>query len=116
MVGYEFYQTVYQGGSVPKEEFSALARDAAAQLARYQRSYQVTAPANDPDAKSMALCAMVDALYYFQMVQNGGIASSVSVGSVSSSFVGSTLPDTSLKAQAAELYRCASLYLEIYRG
>lgn len=45
MVRYEFYTEIYRGDSVPKAEFAALARDAAAQLARYKRIYVVSAPA-----------------------------------------------------------------------
>lgn len=116
MVSYEFYQTEYGGSSVPETEFPTLARDAAAQLTRYKRIYQVHIPTAEPDPEQMALCAMVDALYYFQVAQSGGLASSVSVGSVSSSRAQSAVPDVSPAAQAAELYRCASLYLEIYRG
>lgn len=113
-MSYEYYQSVYGGNSVPQEEFSALARDAQAQLDRYKRIYQVTAPQDD--SEQMALCAMIDALYYFDLAQNGGFASSVSVGSVSSSRAQSAQPDISPKAQSQELYRCAALYLEIYRG
>lgn len=58
------------------------------------------------------MATMADALYYFEAAQN--TPQSASIGSVSSS-TGSNV-DVSPKAQAAELYRCAGLYLDIYRG
>lgn len=116
MVEYSFYRDKYGGDSVPQGEFAALARDAAAQLARYKRIYRVAAPAGLEDSEQLAMCAMIDALYFFQAMQAGGAAASVSVGSVSSSRGQAAQPDLSPKAQAAELYRCARLYLDIYRG
>lgn len=114
MVSYEFYTKVYGGDSVPQSEFAACARDADAQLARYKRIYTVT-PTGE-SSEQMALCAMIDALYYFAWAQGGGGAASVSVGSVSSSRAGGAQPELSPKAQSRELYRCACLYLDIYRG
>jgi hypothetical protein len=58
---------------------------------------------------------MADAMYYFETAANGGLVTSSSIGSVSSSRKVDTV-DTSPRAQARELYRCASLYLDIYRG
>ena len=47
----------------------------------------------------------------------GGPVSSASIGSVSVSYGGASGGvDLSQKGQAKELYRCASLYLDIYRG
>ncbi len=113
MLTYGFYRMDYMGSSIPESEFAAVAARANAQLALYKRRYRVTAPTED--AENMALCAMADALYYFDTAASGGIATSVSVGSVSTSMAQSTLPDLSPKAQAAELYRCAKLYLDIER-
>ncbi len=114
MVEYEFYRDTYRGDAVPEGEFPALARDAAAQLARYKRIYRVSAPAGLEESEQMAMCAMIDALYYFQTAGSAG--ASVSVGSVSSSVGQGAQPDCSAKAQAAELLRCARLYLDVYRG
>ena len=48
----------------------------------------------------------------------GGPVQSASIGSVSVSYGGSAAQavDLTPKGQARELYRCASLYLDIYRG
>ena len=114
MVDYDFYRGQYGGSSVPEQEFILLAREAQAQLDRYKRIYQVTAPQKDSEA--LAVCAMLDTLYYYSQAQNGELTSSVKIGSVSSSGVQAAQPDTSPAAQEKELYRCARLYLEIYRG
>lgn len=114
MVEFAFYRDVYGGDSVPEGEFRAYARDASAHLERYRRIYSVTATAEN--SEQMALCAMIDALFYFDWARNGGAAASVSVGSVSSSRAQSAQPDLSPAAQSRELFRCAGLYLDIYRG
>lgn len=113
MADFEFYTASYGGGSIPEGEFPRLAQRAEEQLARYKRDYTVTAVGTD--SEELAVCAMADALYYFETVQNGGLTTSVSVGSVSSS---SQVPtaDLSPRGQAKELYRCARQYLEFYRG
>ena len=96
------------GDSIPESDFYRLSAQAEAQLARYKRIYTVT---GDETAEQMAVCAMADALYYYETVANS--PQSVSVGSVSCN---RGQADTSAKAQSRELYRCASLYLDIYRG
>ena len=115
MVTFEFYRDSYGGDSVPQEEFAACARDAQAQLDRYQQIYTVSS--RGENSEEMALCAMIDALYFFSCAANGESgAASVSVGSVSSSRAQGAQPDLSPAAQSRELYRCACLYLDIFRG
>lgn len=115
MVEYVFYENTYRGSSIPDTEWVIFEARAADQLRRFKRIYTVTAP--DENAEAMAICAMADALAYFTAAQNGsgGAVASASVGSVSVSYASATI-DLSPKAQAKELYRCASQYLEIYRG
>jgi len=108
MIKYEFYIGTYLGCSIPETDFPRLALRAGEQLARYKRIYTVT---GDATAESMAVCAMADAIYYYETAAN--TPQSASIGSVSSSMGG---VDSSPKAQAKELYRCAGLYLNIYRG
>lgn len=118
MVGYEFYVVMYRGGSISAGDWPGYEVRAAAQLARYKRIYTVTA--SGEGAENMAVCAMAEALYSFDLIANGegGPVQSASIGSVSTSYggVGSSAVDISPKGQAKELYRCASLYLDIYRG
>lgn len=108
MPDYLYYTGTYLGGSIPKADFPRLAMRAGEQLARYERIYTVTG--ND-NAKSMAVCAMADALYYYETAAN--TPQSSSIGSVSSSMGAA---DISSKAQSNELYRSACLYLDIFRG
>lgn len=109
MADYAFYTGAYLGGSIPAADFPRLAKRAGEQLARYKRLYTVAAP--ETDSENRAICAMADAMYYFETAQNA--PQSASIGSVSSS---RETVDISPKAQAAELYRCVALYLDIYRG
>ncbi len=113
MADYTFYTGTYLGGSIPEADFPRLVKRAGEQLARYKRIYTVVAP--DESSEDMAICAMADALYYFEEAQNGELVSGSSVGSVSTSYQAGAV-DISPKAQNRELYRCACLYLDIYRG
>ena len=118
MVDYDFYVSTYRGGSIPEEEWPPCAQRAAAQLERYRRIYTVTALG--PNSEAMAICAMAEALYSFDLVANGegGPIQSASIGSVSVSYgglAGQSL-DLSPRGREKELYRCVSQYLDIYRG
>lgn len=116
MADYGFYRGVYCGESLTEDEFIRLSARASAQLERYKRIYRVTEP--EKDSEAMAICAMTDALYYFESAQSGdGPVSSASIGSVSVSYGNlANSVDLSAKGQAQELFRCACLYLDIYRG
>ena len=118
MTGYDFYTGAYHGSAISAEEWPAYEGRAADQLARYRRIYTVTDP--EPDSEAMAVCAMADALQGFDLLASGegGPVQSASIGSVSVSY-GSAMAqavDLTPKGQARELYRCASLYLDIFRG
>ena len=117
MTDFEFYRTQYMGDSIAEADFPHLIRRAGETLARYKRIYSVTSP--QEDAESMAECAMADALAYYDAALNGagGAVSSASIGSVSVSYAGAaSAADLSQSAQETELFRCACLYLDIYRG
>ena len=118
MTDYDFYVNIYPGGYIPMAEWPPYEQRAAAQLERYKRVYQVSAP--EPDSEERAVCAMAEALYTFDLLANGegGPIQSASIGSVSASYggVGVQALDLSSRGRGRELYRCASLYLDIYRG
>lgn len=115
MPDYAFYTDEYLGGSIPENQIRRLAKRAQEQLAWYKRIYRVTAP--DDRAEAFAICAMADAMYFYECAQNGETAvSSASIGSVSVSYGNAGKVDLSSKAQEAELYSCACRYLDIYRG
>ena len=118
MPDYLYYQTMYMGTIQSEEEFLRCAARARDQLARYRRIYTVTAP--DEDAEKMAICAMADAVAWYEGARDGtgGPVASVSVGSVSETYSGGAAGslDFSQAAQDREMYRRACLYLDIYRG
>lgn len=110
MVSYDFYQGDYRGISIPRLNFARFAARAAQQIEHYKRIYTVYGSETD---ENMAICAIADALYYFELASNGGLPTSARVGNVSTSY---STPNISPAAQEAEMYRCARLYLDIYRG
>ena len=116
MVTFEFYSNTFGGGTILATAWPALEREASAKLRQYKQKYTVTAP--DQNAEAMAICAMAEALDYFEAALNGITAvQSASVGSVSVSYgAAAKSADLSLKGREKELYRCASLYLNIHRG
>ena len=113
------YEAAYNGTAITDcafpGEWEYYSGQAIAKLEHYKRIYTVIAP--DEKAEKMAVCAMADALFYFANAQNGTTdVSSASIGSVSVSYNVPKAVDLSPKAQEQELFRCASQYLEIYRG
>ncbi len=116
MPDYRFYIQDYLGSAISEGDFPRLCKRAGEVLTRYKRIYNVTEP--EPGSEKMAVCAMADALSGFEAVQNGetGAVQSASIGSVSVSYGTPAAVDISPKGQARELYRCAGLYLDIYRG
>lgn len=118
MVCYEFYRTTYRGGSISAEDWPGYEARAEAQVAFYERTYTVGYPG--PESRQKAVCALAEAMQSFDLILNGegGPVSSVSVGSVSTSYGGAagSAIDASPAGQARELYRTAKLYLDIYRG
>ena len=110
-----FYKEVYGGGLEGAELVFLLGR-AEEVLAQYERSYQVRERCEQGRRK--AICAMADTLAYFQHAQNGqGGLRYAKVGSVSVSGKGVyTAVDISPAARDRELFRCAAMYLDIYRG
>ena len=114
---YEFYISRYHGGSISSDEWPEYEARATAQLMRFKRIYTVTVPDYEPDAEQMAVCAMAEAMHGFDLIANGeGGVQSASIGSVSTSYGSQQAVDISPAAQSRELYRAASLYLDIYRG
>lgn len=119
-VDWDFYCNVYHGSTIPLEDWTYCELRAAEQLAQYKRIYTVTIPEDLPDGEQRAVCAMAEALYGFDLLASGegGPVQSASIGSVSVSYstAAAQTADHSPKGQAKELYRCASRYLDIYRG
>ena len=116
MVDYEFYIGAYHGGAISAEEWTAAEREASATLARYKRMYTITAPT--PEAESMAVCAMAEALVFNARAEagQGGAVSSASIGSVSVSYAGASSVDMTYKGKEKRVYKAMALYLDVYRG
>lgn len=95
-----------------------IALDAASIMAVDDGKGNVTIVTPQVVCEAMAVCAMAEALAYFAAAQNGmGAVASASIGSVSVSYGNAAnTVDLSSKGQSRELYRCASLYLDFYRG
>lgn len=115
MVAYSFYRDTYGGTALSQQEWELFGRRAFEQLERYKRCFTVT---SSETGEAMAICAMADTLAYFNAAQNGsgGVISSAAIGSVSVNYGSSKSVDISPDARERELLRCATLYLDIYRG
>ena len=108
-----FYKDVFGGGMAQPEAYLRRAED---KLRQYERSYTVAEAVEN--GRKKAICAMAEAMEYFETAQNGrGGLRYASVGTVSVSGKGIySAVDISPAAQERELYRCACVYLDIYRG
>lgn len=112
----EFYREVYGGKALEGAQLTEFLTRAEDQLRLYEQAYEVTEFVEN--GRKLAICAMAEALSYFDAAQNGnGGLRYASVGTVSVSGKGiyGSL-DISPAAQGRELYRCAGTYLNIYRG
>ena len=112
---YQFYVTTYGGTALSEAELREAAQRADEVLQGYERKYRVR---GDEVVRKLALCAMAEAIVYFQKAQNGeGGLRYAKVGTMSVSGKGIySAIDISPKAQEQELYRTACRYLDIYRG
>lgn len=109
MADFAFYTQQYLGSEVPEKAFDSVAAQAKAVLSRYQRIYRVAECT--PAEEDMAICAMAETIYAWGKCR-GGI-SAATVGGVSVRYDQAVEAD---KRLSRELYRKASIYLDIYRG
>lgn len=107
MVDYNFYCNDYLGSLIPPKAFPEAMQRAAEALQTFKRRYQVVSTGDDTE--KLALCAMAEAVY---RAGRRGNVSAATVGSVTVRYG----EDTAQKDLHRELYRCASIYLDIYRG
>lgn len=113
MVDYTYY-TQQWGGEMSREEFERAEPAAAAQLRRYKRIYKMRK--STMEQEQQAVCAMADAISYFEQAENGEVSGSMQLGSLKVERAAGTVPELTPRAKSRELYRCAGLYLDIYRG
>ena len=112
---YRFYRETYHGSGLSREEFPRFFARAQDYLAQLKTTCTVQ---GSEEAEAMALCAIADAMAYYDAARNGqGGLRYASVGTVSVSGKGVySAVDISPAAQQRELYRRAMRYLSIYRG
>ena len=104
MISFEFYVNSYMGTAIPEKEFDVLAARATEALARMERVYRVQ---GTPVEHAMAVCAMAEVLRAWDKHRPG--IKSETVGNASVQYDGE-------QKLSRELYRKASVYLDIYRG
>lgn len=104
MPDFDFYANVYLGDRIQEKAFPALAQRAKMTLADYDRKYTLT---GDMDSRKLAICAMAEVLREHDRVCRH---TATTVGSVTVHYPQQKEP---LERQ---LYRAASVYLDIYRG
>lgn len=118
MPDYTFYREKYLGEDIPEPDFPRLIQRAGDELARMRDLYAV-APRQgmDPDtAQEMALCAIADAMYEFEQEDEARGLGSITVGSVSETYVAPPeLCATTLSLRAAHYRHEAGYYLRIGR-
>lgn len=112
MTSYTFYQGVYLGESIPFESWALFAQRAGEDLERLSCALTLTPQAEN--AQDMAVCAMADALYYFDQAANQRQTSAVTIGAVSAQTTAPAV-DITPKAQQAELLRCVRRYFTVER-
>ena len=113
MTAYNFYTDSYYGTSISADEWPRLATRAAEKLSVLQRTYTLDPLVDHAD--DLAICALADAAQYFEVAQSGGLFTSSTIGSVSSSSGGVAI-DTSRSAQESAYVDCLRAYYDVYRG
>ena len=109
MADFGFYKDVFLGDRIPEKAFASLAQRAREVLQSYERAYRVTSPGED--SYRMAICTMAETLYAYSKRRSG--VTGASVGEVSVRYEGG---DDAQRSLQRELYRKASIYLDITRG
>ena len=104
-----FYKDVFLGELIPEKSFASLAQRAREVLRQFERVYRVNVPGED--SYRMAICAMAETLYTYSKRSAGMTAASV--GEVSVRYESG---DNARENLQRELYRKASIYLDITRG
>lgn len=109
MADFAFYTGVYLGSLIPAKAFSEFALRAKEELERLQRNYRVVS--SGEDSLRMAICAMAETLYTHGKRRGGVVAATMGEASVRYE-----QGRNAEKSLAHELYRKASIYLDISRG
>lgn len=111
-VTYQFYTGTYKGNSIATTDWDRLELRASEILNRYKKLFTITE--TQTNGESMAICAIADAVNFFEVASNSGAYASSSIGSVSTSQGGQI--DLTARGQEKEYLRCIEMYLDVYRG
>ena len=109
MADFAFYTDVYLGSQIPAKAFGEFALRAKEELERLQRNYRVVSSGDE--SLGMAICAMAESLYAHSKRRSGVVAATM--GETSVRYEQGKSAERSL---THELYRKASIYLDISRG
>ena len=115
---YRYYRDSYGGTAVPEAEWAHRSARAAAWLARTEALSTVT-PWGDPDeCRAMALCALADKAAELDAAAEDAEVSSVSVGSVSTSYDATRGGSIDLSPAGREraMLSAVSPWLHVYLG
>lgn len=117
MADFAFYRDEFLGEDIPEAAFPRFAKRAADKLARFKRVFTVTPRDGVPHAEENALCAIAEAMYEFAQEDARRGFASVSVGSVSESYVApAELAAATLYLREAYFRQVAGDFLLIKRG
>ena len=109
MADFAFYTDVYLGSLIPAKAFPEFSLRAKEELEKLQRNYRVAS--SGEDSLRMAVCAMAETLYAHGKRRGGVVAATM--GETSVRYEQGKSAERSL---THELYRKASIYLDISRG
>ena len=109
---YSFYVTTYAGNRIDSKDWERLSKRAEEHIKRYENMCVVTY--FDPiNGRNKAICALAEAVAAAEESMSNAGVSSVSVGSVSTTFSGETATQATLNRTALSTLR---MYASIYRG
>lgn len=115
---YDFYRDSYGGTAVPETEWASRSARAAAWIAKTEALSTVT-PWGDPEeCRAMALCALADRAAELDVLADEAEVSSVSVGSVSTSYDATRGGSVDLSPAGREraMLSAVSPWLHVYLG
>ena len=111
MIEFSYYINTYHGSAITEDKWNELALRAEERIKKYENLYTVTY--FEEGNRDLAICAMAENINAYNEAKNGGAVSSVSVGSVSTTYAS---VDTSEATFKKGLLSTLRTYASIYRG
>ena len=123
---YSFYMDTFHGISIPSEDWARLSTHADRKIRYFERAFAIT---GNEESRNLALCAVADMMYTYEMAaasllavdESGNIgASNVSIGSVSTSSKETDVSGLGLdmtdKGQNTAYFSILKEFMDVYRG